>query len=75
MCVCQSELTELFGKLTEFATELSELSLPEQHSRNTIVFRPFLISNLQLAIKQYQFDKFMSEICSDYCYNLSSQVT
>ena len=35
-CV-QSELTEFFVELTEFAQKLSESSLPKQYSRNSIL--------------------------------------
>ena len=40
--LCQSEVTEFFAELTEFAAELSQSSLPKQYSRNSIppAFRP-----------------------------------
>ena len=35
--VCQSELTEFFAELAEFAVRLSEFSSPKQYSRNSIL--------------------------------------
>ena len=35
--VCQSQLTNFFAELSEFAAELSNVSLPKQYSRNSIL--------------------------------------
>ena len=47
--MCQSEFAKVLAELTEFAAELSEISLPKQFSRNSIPL-PFPILDSRLEI-------------------------